>query len=122
MNFFLDAFQANFLEMTGVPCVVHTVAGSAAHYTSHGIAVIIGVTGQCHGRVIVDCAEETATRFMQKVFKSEDVSQNEVLNGLAEFANIVAGHGVSQINDKYKGLEFRLTPPQYFVRKSSQHL
>ncbi|HWR40873.1 MAG TPA: response regulator [Patescibacteria group bacterium] len=111
LQFFLEAFQSNFKEMAHASCTIESGLESGAHYTSQGIAIIVGITGHRHGRVILACDKETATRFMQRVFKSEDISQNEVLNGLAEFANIVAGHGVSQINNEYRGMEFRLTPP-----------
>ena len=118
LQLFQNALAANFQEMANMECRIGHGADNGAHYTSRGVAVIIGITGQCHGRVIVDCDEETATRFMQRVFKSEKISQNEVLNGLAEFANIVAGHGVSQINNEYRGMEFRLTPPSILFGKA----
>ena len=111
LDFFIDAFRINFQEMAGLGCEIEVLTKEGTRYNSHGIAVIIGITGNRHGRVIMDCAEETARRFMEIVLKTQDVAENEILNGMAEFTNIISGHGVSRINNGFKGAEFRLTPP-----------
>ena len=56
---------------------------------------------------------DTATmqRFAEKVLQEDRVSEAEALAAVEESGNIIAGHGISRINDVIKDREMRLTPP-----------
>jgi DNA-binding NarL/FixJ family response regulator len=116
LEYFIAALKKNIVEMTGmgIPVVNHS---SGHKLISHGLAVIIGITGSQQGRIMLDVSMSIAREFAKKLLGTESVSDEDVFNSIAEFANIIAGHGVSQINNLLRDQEFeiRLTPPSVLI-------
>lgn len=83
----------------------------AGSLTLDGAAVIIGVVGEPRGRVAFYMDTETMLKFAGRVLQVENVSELEAQAAVEETGNIIAGHGISRINDVIKDKEMRLTPP-----------
>ena len=115
MEYFSIALKDSLMKMAKLTCETEFLNVQGNKFDSQGLAIIIGLTGTRQGRVIVDVSQQTAKLFTQKIFGREDVGEDDVLHCMAEFANIICGRSVSQINDIYKGLETRVTPPSILV-------
>ena len=83
---------------------------------SEGVAVVLGITGKCHSRMTLDCSIETAVKFGEKAY-GRDSSEEECLQALAECANVIAGHGITRLNNDYPHAKLRLAPPAIFTGK-----
>jgi CheY-like chemotaxis protein len=78
---------------------------------SHGISVVMGITGKYVGRIIFDTSNETVTNIAVKLLGREPKNTQEMINILAEIANIAAGNTCSMLNRKDKLLGLRVAPP-----------
>ncbi len=81
---------------------------------TQGIAIIIGITGDMEGRIIIDIAPDTAHKIseiiLQESLKSEDTELIE--SAVGELANMIAGRAVSILNEL--GTSLKITPPTTF--------
>lgn len=120
LQYFIKAFEENLVDMVGVESKTTVTHTTGDKLMCHGLAIIIGITGTRQGRIILDLSSDTARQFAAKVLDTDNVSEDDILNSIAEFANIIAGHSVSQINNIFKGNEFeiRITPPSVFIGTS----
>ncbi|WP_378951723.1 response regulator [Pelosinus sp. sgz500959] len=117
---FIKSFEKNLAEMVGISSEISILHSTGLKFVCHGLAIIIGITGTRQGRMVLDVSGESAEIFAKKILGSSSVSEDDTLNSIAEFANIVAGHSVSQINNSFKGSQFeiRITPPSVFIGQS----
>ena len=84
-------------------------------FVSRGLAVIIGITGAKPGRIILDTTMETA-RQLSEIFNGETgLEEDDIIDSMAEFANIVSGHGITAVNNRQVNLGLMLTPPSVFL-------
>jgi len=94
------------------------------HLDVSGAAVIIGITGFTTGRAIFYLEEPVIKLFaMHMLGRStvEEVEDGEAVDAVEEAANILAGRGISKINNVLEGKELRLTPPGT-IRGSKVHI
>ena len=108
LGFFEQSLQENLLHMMGLESAIATSLDEEPKFLSQGVAVIIGLTGKHQGRVILDSSEDTAQQLTRMVLGCDEASEEDMLNGMAELANIVSGNGVSAVNNAYRELELRL--------------
>lgn len=120
LKYFINSLEKNLSEMMEISCQTTVLTSTGVKFISHGLAIIIGITGTRQGRIVLDISSEIADIFTKKMLGASLVSEEDTLNCLSEFANIVAGHSVSDINDLYKGNQFeiRITPPSVFIGQS----
>jgi len=120
LQYFISSFETNLAEMVGVNSEISITHSTGIKFICHGLAIIIGITGTRQGRMILDLSSEVAAIFAQKVLEVDEVSEEDIINSAAEFANIIAGHSVSQINNIFKDHDFevRITPPSVFIGKA----
>lgn len=111
LTHFVSALQQNLLQMAKLESQITTEVDDQPKFTAHGVAIIIGITGKQSGRIILTTSEATARKFTQIIFGGMDVDEDDILNSIAEFANIIGGHSVSVINNIFRDAELRLTPP-----------
>jgi len=119
LEYFIAALKKNIVDMTGMDIIaMNHSAGPKS--ISHGLAVIIGITGSKQGRIMLDVSMSVAKEFANKLLGTDSVSDEDVINSIAEFANIIAGHSISQINNLLRDQEFeiRLTPPSILIGES----
>ncbi|HOJ79083.1 MAG TPA: chemotaxis protein CheX [Bacillota bacterium] len=80
------------------------------------ISVIVGAVGNnSKGRIMVEMAMETARRLTEEMNGEPFTDEFEMYLFLAEFANIFSGKAITKINNTYKGVDLRLTPPAIFT-------
>ncbi len=117
LGYFDAAFRKNIKDMAGLESTISVQTDVGTKFISHGLAIIVGLTGTTQGRVIVDMATDVAERFASKMLGGDAASEDDQMNSVAEFANIIAGHGVSRINNinSQNDMDVRLTPPSILL-------
>lgn len=85
---------------------------------SRGISVVIGIIGNFSGRMIIDLSNKSAENMARIMLRREPKSQDEILNVMGEFANIIAGNACSMMNRKNKVFGLRVAPPTIFYGDS----
>ncbi len=78
---------------------------------SRGISIVIGIIGKYGGRMILDMSYETGKKITDALFNKDTQNKQEIINTLAEMANIVAGNACSMLNRTNKLLGLRVAPP-----------
>lgn len=108
---FVQSVKENLLEMAGLVCELDVVRNHMDGIESGGMAVVIGITGNDKGKIVVDMSPETAHKITARILCTDEVTENQVINGLIEISNIICGNAVSRINNLFPGTEMRVTPP-----------
>lgn len=76
--------------------------------------VVISIVGVHKGRIILAVDNATSSKIGTIINCDVLLDNYEMFLCFSEFANIFAGKGISNINNMYKGLDLRLTPPAIF--------
>lgn len=111
--FFSSAFDV-IAEMSGESVSRGQLSISKSQDSvSAGFSVVIGVTGEVEGRVILDMTKKTAIKFAE-IMNMEDIGEfNDLVKStMGEIGNMVSGRAVSKLQDE--GFDFRITPPTLF--------
>ncbi|NFE73577.1 response regulator [Clostridium botulinum] len=85
---------------------------------SKGIVAVMGIIGKYSGRMIIDMSFETAENLVKILLKRDAKDTKELLNVVAEMANMFAGNACSMINKKNKVFGLRVAPPTTFHGES----
>lgn len=85
---------------------------------SRGISIIIGIIGNFSGRMIIDLSNKSAENMSKAMLRRDPKNQEEILNVMGEFANIIAGNACSMMNRKNKVYGLRVAPPTIFYGES----
>lgn len=80
-------------------------------YKSAGVTAIIGIIGECTGRMLIDLSKDTANQLACAIFRREPKNNDEMMAVLGEFTNIVAGNACSILNRMKNSLGLRVAPP-----------
>ena len=81
--------------------------------------IILGLAGQYKGRIILETSSSTSDTLLQRMNFGEPVSTLQEQNlFLGELGNMVGGKFITAINNSFRGLELRLTPPIVFSGKN----
>lgn len=79
---------------------------------SRGMSVVMGIIGEYCGRMILDMSADTAKRIGAQLFGSSDLLTDDIIiNMIAELSNIVAGNACSLMNKSNKLFGLRVAPP-----------
>jgi chemotaxis protein CheX len=83
------------------------------------VAILIGITGQLKGRVIILMNPQTALE-IATIMNNEirDQFDELTISTLTELANIIIGHAITNLNREGLGLD--LTPPTLLMGKNIQ--
>ena len=108
---YAKVLEESLQQMVGLESEIQVDQNEIAALSLNGVAVIIGVVGDPRGRIAFYMEQETALKFTRKMLGQDDVSVDEAHATVEEAGNIIAGHGISKINDVVKDREMRLTPP-----------
>ncbi|MGE5472809.1 MAG: chemotaxis protein CheX [Ignavibacteriales bacterium] len=81
-----------------------------------GITSIISYSGKVGGRFLIDMSQETAISIVRRISGTSYDSAKEqmVLSTISELNNIIAGDGLTEINNKFL-MGLRLVPPVVFA-------
>ncbi len=121
-NTYFNTFKESFSD--GINRFTKTIANfgqdreSNEVESSRGISVVIGIIGNFSGRMIIDLSNESAESISKTMLKREPKNQEEILNVIGEFANIIAGNACSMLNRKNKIFGLRVAPPTIFYGES----
>lgn len=103
--------------------IAHKMTGIVFQESSQGkmlgndgetVAVILGICGPNKGRIMFAAGRDIAQIIGDKVNGEECTNILELYLSLGEFANTFGGSAISDINDEYRGINLRLTPPAVF--------
>ncbi len=108
---YAKVLQEGLQQIAGLESELQVQEENSGPLSVNGVAVIIGVVGEPRGRVAFYMDEETMRGFARAVLQQESVTDAEAQAAVEESGNIIAGHGISRINDVIKDREMRLTPP-----------
>lgn len=116
LNFFYkcmaEAFQKVASEMTGIN---YASSNDTTLTDEKKYSLIVGLVGQNKGRVLLELNEKLALKIFEAMNGAPPDNDLELYLYLAEFANMVSGNGITNINNAFKGSELRLTPPAVFA-------
>ncbi|HBT38876.1 MAG: chemotaxis protein CheX [Pseudothermotoga sp.] len=87
---------------------------SSAVFKYSGAVAIVGFSGLVSGRMIVAMPKELAV-IVYEALGGEQPSDDDLLLGVGEFGNMVAGNAITQINNHLKDANVRLSPPSSFL-------
>ena len=83
---------------------------------TQGVAVVIGITGNIEGRLLLDVSKETACKFATYLLKEDFSEYNEIVeSAIGEMANLITGRSASLLNKM--GYSLKITPPTLFTGK-----
>jgi CheY-specific phosphatase CheX len=109
---FYEAFEK---MMAAIPGLEISSVHAMEEPESKTFSVIVGVVGLNKGRVHLEMTESLGKRIYQCSNGEEAENEMDLCFYLAEFANMVAGKGITVLNNIYKGGNLRLTPPAIFA-------
>lgn len=108
---YAKVLQEGLQQIAGLESEIQVQEENSGPLSVSGVAVIIGVVGEPRGRVAFYMDENTMRGFAKAVLQQDEVTDFEAQAAVEESGNIIAGHGISRINDVIKDREMRLTPP-----------
>ncbi|MCI6097783.1 MAG: response regulator [Anaerovibrio sp.] len=108
---YAKVLQEGLQQIAGLESEIQVQEENSGPLSVSGVAVIIGIVGEPRGRVAFYMDENTMRGFAKAVLQQDEVTDFEAQAAVEESGNIIAGHGISRINDVIKDREMRLTPP-----------
>ena len=111
-KYFADAFQKLTRNITGLK---FTKSIQPIPLDGKKFLAIVGVAGMNRGRILVEINEKLAEKMFEITNDTSPEDEDELFFYLAEFANVIGGNGLTSINNAYRGIELRLTPPVVFA-------
>lgn len=111
---FINSLDAVLSEVMGCSARVADVSMEQGSYQRTGIAALVVLTGDIHGRIILDmdkaAAAQAATDLAGIAGEATDDTAREII---CELTNMVIGNSVTQLNDR--GYKFKVHPPELFM-------
>lgn len=117
-NTFKEAFSGGVTRFTKTITTFDEDKKSNDVEVSRGISVVIGIIGNFSGRMIIDISNKSAENMAKAMLRRDPKNQEEILNVMGEFANIIAGNACSMMNRKNKVYGLRVAPPTIFYGES----
>lgn len=108
---YAKVLQEGLQQIAGLESEIQVQEENSGPLSVSGVAVIIGIVGEPRGRVAFYMDENTMRGVAKAVLQQDEVTDFEAQAAVEESGNIIAGHGISRINDVIKDREMRLTPP-----------
>lgn len=114
---FNKALADTLLGFTGQECLQSAENVEDDSLVLNGIAVLIGLTGEPRGRIVIHMDQKTVYKFTSAFLNKNESQMDDAtaMETLQEATNIIVGRGVSVINDQVKERELRMTPPGIIV-------
>jgi chemotaxis protein CheX len=111
---FIEALAKVLEQSTGSPVKRNPVSVRSSPMTTMGVASIIGITGSCEGRAILDMSRQTACQ-LAAVMSGEPAGGYDLMvsSTINELNNMISGQAVSALVNK--GLRLDINPPTLFT-------
>jgi chemotaxis protein CheX len=82
------------------------------------VAIVIGISGNTKGRILLQCSFETAMNFSIAMNCGDELDDpKDMYMYMAEFSNMYCGRATTYANNEYREREFWLTTPAIFSAK-----
>ena len=107
-------FQRELFKLSGLQGKMKLEETIDADFDVTGTGIILGITGNPSGRIILYASDTTMIEFSRLVLNlsdEEELSEEAAQDAFEEAANILIGNYVSKVNDVLKDNEIRLAPP-----------
>lgn len=111
---FAKVLQQSLMQVFGLQSEMVITPNDESVLALDGVAAIIGIVGDPKGRVALYMDTDTMfalSRSMLGLSPEDELNEEEAKATVEEAGNIIAGCGVSKINDVFKDREMRVTPP-----------
>ena len=110
VKFFVDSTTDIFRQILGPAVDVRTVRMRPSPVAGREVMAIIGLTGEAHGRVIMDMDLFTAVQLAGCMLGEPSPGMTPLVrSSIAELASMAMGCAISRINDEGSRLE--MSPP-----------
>jgi CheY-specific phosphatase CheX len=119
INSFKESIKEAFEMMFDENITLETENPAPSWISSKGVAVVVGITGEKKGRVLVDMPCFTAMELAMRM-DSELNNEDLALFTIAEFCNIASGGAVTAMNNNYRQSGLRLVTPSIFSGTNSK--
>ncbi len=84
-----------------------------------GVAVLIGLTGNVRGRVLLDMDMSTSLKIASLMNDEEITSFNDLAKAtISELANMIGGRAITGLHNE--GFSFQVSPPSIFTGKNME--
>jgi len=114
IEFFKQSIKKTFEDMFEEKIILRNEDKAPGWISSRGAAVVVGISGEKKGRVMIDMCLNTAFE-LSKILIPEMDDEDFALFTIAEFCNIASGGATTLINDKLRRRALRLAPPSIFA-------
>ncbi|HHW00987.1 MAG TPA: hypothetical protein GXX36_15745 [Clostridiaceae bacterium] len=114
IEFFKYSVKESFENMFGEKIILRNETKAPGWITSKGAAVVVGISGEKKGRLLIDMCLDTALE-LSKILIPEMEDEDFALFTIAELCNIVSGGATTLINDTLRRRALRLAPPSIFA-------
>lgn len=115
INPFIEASQSVIMMMTGNKPELGKVYIRKTPYESDNIVVIVGLTGNIRGQVVMALGAEAAMKIASAMMGGMPVTQLDDMSksAIAELANMIMGNTATLLSGK--GLRVEITPPSLLI-------
>jgi Predicted inhibitor of MCP methylation, homolog of CheC len=115
-SFFCDCFEEALKKVLAqLPDINLMHSDDKKEGSSKKLSSVVGVVGVHKGRIHIAMAEDLAKELYEKANGEPVGDEMDLCFYLAEFTNMLAGSGITVLNNTYKGINLRLTPPAIFA-------
>lgn len=112
---FISSTKKVIEEVCGISMRVGVQKNEVSEFVSFGVASIITFGGEIKGRFIIDIEKNFACKLVGNMLGESITAEDEnLLPGIQEINNIIAGDANTFINDTFN-MELRLAPPMVFM-------
>lgn len=110
VNIFLVAAGKILKDMCQIDAKIGKPMLRDAAFTEESIVIIVGLTGQMRGQVMIDLEFNTACNIASKMCMMPITEMNEIsLSALSELGNMIMGNAATLFSTKGIGMD--ITPP-----------
>jgi chemotaxis protein CheX len=114
---FVDAAKEVVTQILGVEVVGQQDGAGDALITFDGVVAVVGFSGAFSGRLLLGIPEPLSVALFHALGGETLPSPDEELFAASEFGNLVTGHALTSINNRFPGSNARPSPPSAFLGK-----
>ncbi len=115
INPFIEASQSVLVMMTGIKPELGKVYLRKAPFASENIAVIVGLTGQIRGQVVISFCQSSALSIASAMMGGMPLTELDDISksAISELANMIMGNTATILASRDIGIE--ITPPSLLM-------
>ncbi len=120
INSFVESSQSVIAQVTGMQSTIGTIEVKDIPYTSDSVVVLIGLTGQLYGSVIISLSKGLACNIASIMMGGMEVTELDEISksAIAELGNMVMGNTANSLSQQ--NITVDITPPTVFTGENMQ--